>query len=146
MQDVETHLENFLLPSSMPSSLTSTSPNFLMGMCRYESDMLAFSGCYYGGGEKENRELGAIRKRWKTLHVSTVANFCGEHYVDIFKSSSLEGSLAAKVMIFVLHVFSRPPKIGWNRQSTSLRPVYIQANGSNVPRNSSDLCKLSNGT
>lgn len=32
--------------------------------------MLAFSGCYFGGGEKERNELGAIRKRWKTLHVS----------------------------------------------------------------------------
>lgn len=38
--------------------------------CRYEPDMLAFSGCYYGGGDKERKELGAIRKRWKTLHVS----------------------------------------------------------------------------
>ncbi|XP_068313424.1 O-fucosyltransferase 16 [Pyrus communis] len=37
---------------------------------RYEPDMLAFSGCYYGGGDKERRELGAIRKRWKTLHIS----------------------------------------------------------------------------
>lgn len=37
---------------------------------RFEPDMLAFSGCYYGGGEKEMKELGAIRKRWKTLHVS----------------------------------------------------------------------------
>lgn len=36
---------------------------------RFEPDMLAFSGCYYGGGDKEKRELGAIRKRWKTLHV-----------------------------------------------------------------------------
>lgn len=36
---------------------------------RFEPDMLAFSGCYYGGGEKERRELGAIRRRWKTLHV-----------------------------------------------------------------------------
>ncbi|EES15207.1 uncharacterized protein At1g04910 isoform X1 [Sorghum bicolor] len=35
---------------------------------RFEPDMLAFSGCYYGGGEKERRELGAIRKRWKGLH------------------------------------------------------------------------------
>ncbi|KAI3446332.1 hypothetical protein Pfo_002997 [Paulownia fortunei] len=35
---------------------------------RFEPDMLAFSGCYYGGGEKEMKELGAIRKRWKTLH------------------------------------------------------------------------------
>ncbi|MCI35080.1 hypothetical protein A2U01_0056301, partial [Trifolium medium] len=30
--------------------------------------MLAFSGCYYGGGEKERKELGEIRKRWKSLH------------------------------------------------------------------------------
>uniref|UniRef100_A0A7N0T0B9 O-fucosyltransferase family protein n=1 Tax=Kalanchoe fedtschenkoi TaxID=63787 RepID=A0A7N0T0B9_KALFE len=37
---------------------------------RFEPDMLAFSGCYYGGGEKERSELGAIRKRWKSLHVS----------------------------------------------------------------------------
>ncbi|KAI4389631.1 hypothetical protein MLD38_001837 [Melastoma candidum] len=36
---------------------------------RFEPDMLAFSGCYYGGGEKEMRDLGAIRKRWKTLHI-----------------------------------------------------------------------------
>eukprot|EP00250_Pteridium_aquilinum_P020995 c25006_g2_i1 orf=167-1915(+) len=35
---------------------------------RFEPDMLAFSGCYYGGGEKEVRELGLMRKRWKTLH------------------------------------------------------------------------------
>lgn len=32
--------------------------------------MLAFSGCYYGGGEKERTELGEIRKRWATLPVS----------------------------------------------------------------------------
>ncbi|KAE9458669.1 hypothetical protein C3L33_09417, partial [Rhododendron williamsianum] len=37
---------------------------------RFEPDMLAFSGCYYGGGDKERIELGAIRKRWKTLHGS----------------------------------------------------------------------------
>jgi len=37
---------------------------------RFEPDMLAFAGCDYGGGEKERRELGAIKKRWKTLHVS----------------------------------------------------------------------------
>ncbi|KAB1203571.1 hypothetical protein CJ030_MR8G015394 [Morella rubra] len=36
---------------------------------RFEPDMLAFSGCYYGGGEKERKELAAIRRRWKTLHV-----------------------------------------------------------------------------
>ncbi|TKY75314.1 GDP-fucose protein O-fucosyltransferase [Spatholobus suberectus] len=37
---------------------------------RFEPDMLAFSGCNYGGGEKEQKELGAIRRRWKTLHRS----------------------------------------------------------------------------
>ncbi|KAL6506615.1 O-fucosyltransferase 16 [Orobanche hederae] len=35
---------------------------------RFEPDMLAFSGCYYGGGEKERRDLAKIRRRWKTLH------------------------------------------------------------------------------
>ncbi|KAL7604932.1 hypothetical protein Lser_V15G17074 [Lactuca serriola] len=35
---------------------------------RFESDMLAFSGCYFGGGDKERRELEQIRKRWETLH------------------------------------------------------------------------------
>ncbi|XP_037486811.1 O-fucosyltransferase 29-like isoform X1 [Triticum dicoccoides] len=34
---------------------------------RFEPDMLAFSGCYYGGGEKERKELAEIRKRWDTL-------------------------------------------------------------------------------
>ena len=38
-------------------------------VCRFEPDMLAFSGCYYGGGDKERRELASIRRRWKTLHV-----------------------------------------------------------------------------
>ncbi|KAK4481359.1 hypothetical protein RD792_012246 [Penstemon davidsonii] len=37
---------------------------------RFEPDMLAFSGCYYGGGDKERNELGKIRRRWKTLHSS----------------------------------------------------------------------------
>ncbi|XP_077246804.1 O-fucosyltransferase 16-like isoform X2 [Tasmannia lanceolata] len=46
------------------------SRHFIALHLRYEPDMLAFSGCYYGGGEKERRELGAIRKRWKTLHIS----------------------------------------------------------------------------
>ncbi|CAN4084758.1 unnamed protein product [Withania somnifera] len=44
------------------------SKNFLALHLRFESDMLAFSGCYYGGGEKERQELGKIRKRWRTLH------------------------------------------------------------------------------
>ncbi|KAI3774240.1 hypothetical protein L1987_48787 [Smallanthus sonchifolius] len=34
---------------------------------RFESDMLAFSGCYFGGGDKERRELEQIRTRWETL-------------------------------------------------------------------------------
>lgn len=42
--------------------------NFVTLHLRFEPDMLAFSGCDYGGGEKERTELGAIRKRWKTLH------------------------------------------------------------------------------
>ncbi|KAE8720601.1 hypothetical protein F3Y22_tig00018833pilonHSYRG00001 [Hibiscus syriacus] len=29
--------------------------------------MLAFSGCYFGGGDKERHKLGEIRKRWETL-------------------------------------------------------------------------------
>ncbi|KAL1810916.1 hypothetical protein DCAR_0623016 [Daucus carota subsp. sativus] len=37
---------------------------------RFEPDMLAFSGCYYGGGERERNELGKLRRRWKTLHNS----------------------------------------------------------------------------
>ncbi|XP_077231328.1 O-fucosyltransferase 16-like isoform X2 [Tasmannia lanceolata] len=46
------------------------SNHFIALHLRYEPDMLAFSGCYYGGGDKEKRELGAIRRRWKTLHIS----------------------------------------------------------------------------
>lgn len=42
----------------------------LIYLCdRFEPDMLAFSGCYYGGGDKERYELGEIRKRWETLPV-----------------------------------------------------------------------------
>ncbi|KAL2489399.1 O-fucosyltransferase family protein [Forsythia ovata] len=37
---------------------------------RFEPDMLAFSGCYYGGGDEEKRELSKLRRRWKTLHNS----------------------------------------------------------------------------
>ncbi|KAL2471805.1 O-fucosyltransferase family protein [Abeliophyllum distichum] len=37
---------------------------------RFEPDMLAFSGCYYGGGDEEKRELSKLRRRWKTLHKS----------------------------------------------------------------------------
>ncbi|CAI7851485.1 unnamed protein product, partial [Closterium sp. NIES-54] len=34
---------------------------------RYEPDMLAFTGCDYGGGRKERRLLEGIRKRWPEL-------------------------------------------------------------------------------
>ena len=45
-------------------------PNITIALLfRFEPDMLAFSGCYYGGGEKERKELGEIRKRWDTLPV-----------------------------------------------------------------------------
>ncbi|XP_071686443.1 O-fucosyltransferase 29-like [Rutidosis leptorrhynchoides] len=40
---------------------------FIAVHLRFEPDMLAFSGCYYGGGDKERNELGEIRKRWATL-------------------------------------------------------------------------------
>lgn len=41
--------------------------SFIAIHLRFEPDMLAFSGCYYGGGDKERNELGEIRKRWATL-------------------------------------------------------------------------------
>lgn len=44
------------------------SKHFIALHLRFESDMLAFSGCYYGGGDKERQELQQIRRRWKTLH------------------------------------------------------------------------------
>ncbi|KAH7690255.1 GDP-fucose protein O-fucosyltransferase protein [Dioscorea alata] len=50
--------------------MKAKSKHFIALHLRFEPDMLAFSGCYYGGGEKERKELGAIRKRWKTLHIS----------------------------------------------------------------------------
>ncbi|KAL8142546.1 hypothetical protein V2J09_015578 [Rumex salicifolius] len=46
------------------------SKHFIALHLRFEPDMLAFSGCDYGGGEEEKNELGLIRKRWKTLHKS----------------------------------------------------------------------------
>ncbi|CAG7888024.1 unnamed protein product, partial [Brassica rapa] len=40
---------------------------FIAVHLRFEPDMLAFSGCDFGGGEKERAELAEIRKRWDTL-------------------------------------------------------------------------------
>ncbi|XP_050227236.1 O-fucosyltransferase 16-like isoform X2 [Mercurialis annua] len=45
------------------------SKHFIALHLRFEPDMLAFSGCYYGGGAREMEDLAAIRKRWKTLHM-----------------------------------------------------------------------------
>ncbi|PUZ48452.1 hypothetical protein GQ55_7G246000 [Panicum hallii var. hallii] len=50
--------------------MKAKSGRFIALHLRFEPDMLAFSGCYYGGGDIERRELGEIRKRWKTLHAS----------------------------------------------------------------------------
>ncbi|CAN1770767.1 O-fucosyltransferase 6 [Linum perenne] len=48
--------------------MRSRSKNFIALHLRFEPDMLAFSGCDYGGGDKEKAELGEIRLRWKSLH------------------------------------------------------------------------------
>lgn len=53
---------------------------------RFEPDMLAFSGCYYGGGEKERYELGEIRKRWATLPVRLL--FLMTYFLLLFVSVS----------------------------------------------------------
>ncbi|XP_024989360.1 O-fucosyltransferase 6-like [Cynara cardunculus var. scolymus] len=44
------------------------SKRFIALHLRFESDMLAFSGCYFGGGDREREELEQIRTRWETLH------------------------------------------------------------------------------
>lgn len=53
--------------------MRSRSKHYIALHLRFEPDMLAFSGCYYGGGDKEKKELGSIRRRWKTLHVRVCA-------------------------------------------------------------------------
>ncbi|KAI0514018.1 hypothetical protein KFK09_010051 [Dendrobium nobile] len=53
---------------TLMSRMRTKSKHFIALHLRFEPDMLAFSGCYYGGGDEERRELGLIRKRWKTLH------------------------------------------------------------------------------
>ncbi|XP_057516496.1 O-fucosyltransferase 6-like [Amaranthus tricolor] len=50
--------------------MRTRSDHFIALHLRFEPDMLAFSGCDYGGGEKEREELGTIRRQWKTLHKS----------------------------------------------------------------------------
>jgi hypothetical protein len=36
-------------------------------ICRFEPDMLAFSGCNYGLAPEQEAELVALRARWKNL-------------------------------------------------------------------------------
>ncbi|KAK4390921.1 O-fucosyltransferase 16 [Sesamum angolense] len=48
--------------------MRARSKHYIALHLRFEPDMLAFSGCYYGGGDKERKELAKIRRRWKTLH------------------------------------------------------------------------------
>ncbi|XP_052152860.1 O-fucosyltransferase 29 isoform X1 [Oryza glaberrima] len=55
------------LGEKLVRKLRSMSSRYVAVHLRFEPDMLAFSGCYYGGGDKERRELGEIRKRWDTL-------------------------------------------------------------------------------
>jgi hypothetical protein len=57
------------LGEKLVRKLRSMSSRYVAVHLRFEPDMLAFSGCYYGGGDKERRELGEIRKRWDTLPV-----------------------------------------------------------------------------
>ncbi|XAR59886.1 hypothetical protein NMG60_11015886 [Bertholletia excelsa] len=54
--------------SKLVERMRLKSKHFITLHLRFESDMLAFSGCYYGNGEKANAELDTLRKRWKTLH------------------------------------------------------------------------------
>ncbi|KAJ8767048.1 hypothetical protein K2173_012559 [Erythroxylum novogranatense] len=56
------------LGKKLVARMTTKSKHFIALHLRFEPDMLAFSGCYYGGGDKERAELGAIRGRWKSLH------------------------------------------------------------------------------
>lgn len=61
--------------------------------------MLAFSGCYYGGGEKERRELGAIRKRWKGLRVCMLLCY---HMLGILKTQIEFCNATSAVLYFSL--------------------------------------------
>ncbi|KAG8096071.1 hypothetical protein GUJ93_ZPchr0013g37686 [Zizania palustris] len=56
--------------------MRAKSGRFIALHLRFEPDMLAFSGCYFGGGEIKRTELDAIRKRWKTLHASNSDREC----------------------------------------------------------------------
>ncbi|OWM88367.1 hypothetical protein CDL15_Pgr003779 [Punica granatum] len=55
------------LGQSLVSKMHKMAKRYIAVHLRFEPDMLAFSGCYFGGGDKERYELGEIRKRWATL-------------------------------------------------------------------------------
>ncbi|KAJ4838546.1 O-fucosyltransferase 29 [Turnera subulata] len=55
------------LGQGLVMKMRSMAKRYIAVHLRFEPDMLAFSGCYYGGGEKERFELAEIRKRWETL-------------------------------------------------------------------------------
>lgn len=55
------------LGQQLVSRMQKMANQFIAVHLRFEPDMLAFSGCYYGGGDKERSELAEIRKRWTTL-------------------------------------------------------------------------------
>lgn len=60
--------------------------------------MLAFSGCYYGGGEKERYELGEIRKRWATLPVRILSLVTSFYHDFLFVSSN---QIDGKSLLFI---------------------------------------------
>ncbi|KAK8603594.1 hypothetical protein V6N13_096068 [Hibiscus sabdariffa] len=57
------------LGQKLVTRMREMAKRFIAVHLRFEPDMLAFSGCYFGGGDKERYELGEIRKRWETLPV-----------------------------------------------------------------------------
>ncbi|GAB4858048.1 O-fucosyltransferase 29 [Ancistrocladus abbreviatus] len=55
------------LGTTLVMRMRKMAKRFIAVHLRFEPDMLAFSGCYYGGGDRERNELAEIRKRWATL-------------------------------------------------------------------------------
>ncbi|KAJ4954312.1 hypothetical protein NE237_011095 [Protea cynaroides] len=56
-----------ILGKNLVIRMRKMAKRFIAVHLRFEPDMLAFSGCYYGGGDKERNELSQIRKQWPTL-------------------------------------------------------------------------------
>lgn len=85
--------------------------------------MLAFSGCYYGGGDKEIKELGAIRKRWKTLHVSFVHPCVSFDMLWLRYVIEMRGTCKNKIndacLMFIALSFSELPGMSINLQITN---------------------------